>query len=187
MMRSFRFALRKSMRRHFVRFGSDDRGVSAVEFAMVLPLMLTMYLGGVEISQGIAIDRKVTLTARTVADLVSQVSSIDNAGVNAALGAAKAILSPYPDATAKIVVSVVNIDANGSAKVAWSMAKNGSAHGVGASVNVPAALKTPNTSLVWGEAFYTYQPAIGYVVSGTLNLTDQIFVRPRLSETVTKI
>ena len=51
----------------------DERGVSAVEFAMLLPLMLTLYLGAVEISQGIGADRKVTLTARTVADLVSQV------------------------------------------------------------------------------------------------------------------
>ena len=57
----------------------DQRGVSAVEFAMLLPLMLTLYLGAVEISQGVGIDRKVTLTSRTVADLASQVSSISNA------------------------------------------------------------------------------------------------------------
>ena len=55
------------------RLAGDERGVSAVEFAMLLPLMLTLYLGAVEISQGIGADRKVTLTARTVADLVSQV------------------------------------------------------------------------------------------------------------------
>ena len=60
----------------------DERGVSAVEFAMLLPLMLTLYLGGVEVSQGVSIDRKVTLTARTVADLVAQVSSINTTGLN---------------------------------------------------------------------------------------------------------
>ena len=48
---------------------------------MLLPLMLTLYLGGVEVSQGISVDRKVTLTARTVADLASQVSSINNTGM----------------------------------------------------------------------------------------------------------
>ena len=63
---------------------------------MILPLMLTLYLGGVEVSQGVAIDRKVTLTARTVADLVSQVSSINNAGMNAILKATAAVLTPYP-------------------------------------------------------------------------------------------
>ena len=50
-----------------------------VEFALVMPLMLTLYIGSMEVSQGIAADRKVTLMARTVADLASQVSTISNA------------------------------------------------------------------------------------------------------------
>ena len=61
---------------YLVRLGRDQRGVSAVEFAMLLPLMITLYLGVVEISQAVGIDRKVTLTTRTVADLASQVKSI---------------------------------------------------------------------------------------------------------------
>ncbi len=170
-------------------FANDKRGVSAVEFAMLLPLMLTLYLGGVEVSQGVSIDRKVTLTARTVADLVAQVSSIDTNGINAALGAATAIMAPYPDKDVKVTVSVVDVDTNGNAKIKWSSTKNGTARAVGSSVTVPAALITPGTktSLVWGEASYKYQPSIGYVVTGAMNLTDQIYMRPRLSETVTKI
>ena len=70
-----------AFRPQVARLARDQEGVSAVEFAMLLPLMLTLYLGGVEVSQGISIDRKVTLTARTVADLVAQVSSIDTTGV----------------------------------------------------------------------------------------------------------
>ena len=186
MTRAFRFALAGLLARRLSQFAEDKRGVSAVEFAMLLPLMLTLYLGGVEVSQGVSIDRKVTLTARTVADLVAQVSTIDTTGINAALGASSAILAPYPIANAKITVSVVTIDANGNAKIAWSATKNGTARSVGSSVTVPAALKVPSTSLVWGEAAYTYTPAIGYVVTGTMALTDQIFMRPRLSETVTK-
>src|SRR5688572_12174866 len=97
--------LAKLITRRLSEFVRDKRGVSAVEFAMLLPLMLTLYLGGVEVSQGISIDRKVTLTARTVADLVAQVATIDTAGVNAALGAATAIMAPYPDGNAKVTVS----------------------------------------------------------------------------------
>ena len=50
----------------------DKRGISAVEFAMLLPLMVTLYLGGVEVSQAVAIDRKVTLIARSLGDLIAQ-------------------------------------------------------------------------------------------------------------------
>ncbi len=179
--------LARLIKRRLTEFADDRRGVSAVEFAMLLPLMLTLFLGGVEVSQGISIDRKVTLTARTVADLVAQVSSIDTTGINAALGAATAIMAPFPDKDAKVTVSVVDVDANGNAKVKWSSSKNGTARAVGSSVSLPAALNIPSTSLVWGEAAYTYQPSIGYVVTGSMNLTDQIYMRPRLSETVTKI
>jgi hypothetical protein len=34
---------------------------------------------------------------------------------------------------------------------------------------------------------YSYKPAIGYVITGTLNLSDQIWMRPRLSDTVTRV
>jgi Flp pilus assembly protein TadG len=186
MMRSLRIPLVDFLTCRVSRFANDERGMSAVEFGMLLPLMLTLYLGGVEVSQGIAIDRKVTLTARTVADLVSQKSTVDTAYLNSSLGASAAVLAPYPDTNAKITVSLVTIDANGNAKVTWSATKNGTARSAGSSVTLPAALKIPSTSLVWGETSYNYTPSIGYVVTGSMNLTDQIFMRPRLSDTITK-
>src|SRR5256885_16222457 len=81
----------------------------------------------------------------------------------------------------KVTVSEVTIDANGSAKVTWSCTRGGSVHAVGSTVTLPAALNVANTSLIWGEASYTYTPTIGYVVTGTLNLSDKIYMRPRLS------
>ena len=184
-MHSLVFSLQQLMRRHLPSFARDERGVSAVEFALILPLMLLLYFGAVELSQGVIVDRKVKMTARTVADLVSQVATINNSGVDAALGASAAVLAPYSTANAKVIVSVVSIDNKGNAKIVWSRANKDSGHGPGSSVTVPEALKTPNTSLVWGEATYDYAPVLGYV-TGPLKLSEQIFMRPRLSETVTK-
>src|SRR4029450_10857561 len=96
-------------------FARDRRGVSAVEFAMILPLMLTLYLGAVEVSQGIGTDRKVTMTTRTVADLASQVTNITNADMTNMLAASTAVMTPYPTATLQITVSSVQIDAPGNA------------------------------------------------------------------------
>ena len=59
-------SLMRSIERRVRGLASDERGVSAVEFAMLLPLMLTLYLGAVEVSQGVGADRKATLTARTI-------------------------------------------------------------------------------------------------------------------------
>ena len=172
------------IRRPIRRLLADERGISAVEFAMLLPLMVTLYLGGVEVSQAVAIDRKVTLTARTLGDLVAQATNVTNTDMTNILSATAAIVAPYKDGSLKITVSSVKIDAQGVAKVSWSDTKNGTARAVGSSVTLPTALKVANTSLIWAESKYAYTPTIGYVITGTMNLTDQIYMRPRLSDCV---
>lgn len=173
--------------RVLARFARDKRGVSAVEFAMLLPLMVTLYLGTVEVSQGVGIDRKVTLTTRTVADLASQVSSINNADMTNLLNASSSVIAPYDASKLKVTVSAVSIDANNVAKIAWSDTLNGTKRAVGSTVTLPAALNVANTMLIWSEVSYSYTPTIGYVITGTLNLSDQIYMRPRLSDTVTRV
>ena len=172
--------------RRLQRFGRDKRGVSAVEFALVLPLMMTLYLGGVELSQAITASRKVTLVARTVSDLTSQVSTISNASMTDILKASAAIVSPFSANSVKVTVSCVTIDANGKATIAWSDTLNGTAHAVGTTVTLPAALDVPSTTLIWSEAEYDYKPTIGYVITGTMALKDQMYMRPRLSDTITR-
>jgi Flp pilus assembly protein TadG len=162
----------------------DERGISAVEFALLLPLMVMLYLGGVEVSQGLTIDRKVTLVARTVADLAAQAQKITNSQMDNILDASTAVMLPYSIGEAKVVVSQVSIDADGVAKIDWSDAKNGTARTRGQTVTLPAALNIPSSSLIWSEVSYDYKPVIGYVITGTMKLTDQIYMRPRLSDKV---
>ena len=175
-----------SIKRKLGGLAADERGVSAVEFAMLLPLMLTLYLGSVELSQGIGAQRKVTVTSRTICDLVSQVASVNNTDMTNALNASSAIMAPFPTSNLKVTVSSVKIDAAGKATVDWSDSFNGTARAKGSTVTLPAALNVANTSLIWSEAQYNYKPVIGYVMTGTLTLTDQIYMRPRVSDTVTR-
>ena len=173
---------------HLVRLAQERRGVAAVEFAMLLPLMVTLYLGAVEISQGVGVDRKVTLTTRTVADLASQVSSINNADMTNVLNASSSVIAPFDATKLKVTVSEVKIDASNLATIAWSdTLPGGTARAVGSTVTLPTALKVANTYLIWGEVSYSYKPAIGYVVTGTLNLSDQIYMRPRISDSVSRV
>jgi Flp pilus assembly protein TadG len=179
-------AIARMLPRHLRRLVRDQRGISAVEFAMLLPLMITLYLGSVEISQGISINRKVTLTARTVTDLVAQVSSINNASMTNVLNASSAVMTPFPVSPLKVTVSLVSIDAQSNATITWSDGYNVTGKVPGSPVTLPAALLIPNTSLVWGEVQYNYAPAIGYVVTSNLTLKDQLYMRPRLSSTITR-
>jgi len=178
---------RVRLQHRLARFTTDRRGVSAVEFGLLLPLMVTLYLGSVEISNGVGIDRKVTLVARTVADLASQASSIAGTDMTNILDASASVMapydaSPYSVTNLKVTVSQVKIDANSTATIDWSCTRNGVKQTV--ATTLPPALKVANTWLIWSEVSYTYKPAIGYVVTGTLNLKDQIYMRPRLSNDV---
>jgi Flp pilus assembly protein TadG len=175
-----------SIKRKLGGLAVDERGVSAVEFAMLLPLMLSLYLGSVEVSQGIGADRKVTLTARTICDLVSQVSSIGNTDMTNALNASSSVMAPFPTSNLQVTVSSVKIDAAGKATVDWSDSFNGTARTTGSTVTLPAALNVANTSLIWSEVQYTYKPVIGYVMTGTLTLKEQMYMRPRVSDTVAR-
>jgi Flp pilus assembly protein TadG len=169
------------------RFARDPRGVAAIEFAMLLPLMVTLYLGTVEVTQGVSIDRKVTLTTRTVADLVTQSASVNNAAMINILDSAAKILSPYPTGDLQVTVSAVTIAADKKATIAWSDTRNGTARTPGQQVTLPSdALAVPNTTLIWSEVSYLYRPTIGYVITGSVNLSDQIYMRPRLSDTITR-
>lgn len=166
----------------------ENRAISAVEFALILPIMLTLFLGGTEITQGITIKRKTTIATRTIGDLVAQGTNITNTEMTAIFAATGSVLAPYPAANLKIVVSNIAIDANNVARIIWSDGHNGGVpRTIGTIITLPTGLDAyPNTSLIWAEADYTYTPTIGYVVTGSLNLKDKVYLRPRLVSCITR-
>jgi Flp pilus assembly protein TadG len=172
---------------HKVRgFASDRRGVSAIEFAIIAPLMITLYLGGVEVSQAVAVNRKTTLVAHTVADLVAQTSSVANSDMTDVLNASSSVAAPYSVANLSVTVSSVVINSSGVAKVSWSDTMHGTARAVGSTITLDPALAVPNTSLILGEVSYSYKPTFGWVITGTLTLSDKTYLRPRITQCVNR-
>ncbi|MBN8966711.1 MAG: pilus assembly protein [Rhizobiales bacterium] len=164
------------------RWRDDERGLSAIEFAMLLPLLLVLFLGSVDLSQGISADRKLTYTTKTVADLVSRTTSLTASEMNDVLAAATAVMAPFPAGNLRLIVSSVEIDKDGNATIDWSTTLNGTAHNKGDPVTLPdALLANKSSSLIWSEAQYLYQPVVGYVIVGQLTLSDQICMSPRKS------
>lgn len=161
-----------------MRFVRDRRGVSAVEFALVAPLMIALYFGCVEISDGVAVDRKVSLTSATLANLVAQSTSLTTTDMNNILDASTAIIQPYSSSNLKMSVYCLSIDANKNVTTKWTATRNG---GTGMSVSVPTDLKVASTQLVLAQVSYAYKPIVGYTITGTLTLSDQMFMMPRIT------
>lgn len=168
------------------RFLRDRSGVSAVEFALILPLMLTLYLGGIQLSDALTISRKVTHVTSTLGDLVTQARSISNSDMSNILDVTAAVMAPYSSSPLQITVSGVTIDAQGKTKVVWSDALNATALSTGSTISIPDAIKENSSFLVTAEVHYPYTPTIGYVLTGHFDLKDQFFLRPRLSDCISR-
>jgi Flp pilus assembly protein TadG len=154
---------------------------------MLLPLMVTLYLGGVEVSQAVAVDRKMTLVARTLADLTAQATNVNDSDMSNIKAAGTAVVAPFDDTKLGFTISSVVIDAQKVAKIKWSDTRNGTVRKPGDVVTVNDTLKESTTYpiyLIWAETKYGYTPTVGYVITGTMNLTDQIYMRPRQSDCV---
>jgi len=172
------------MRKLLSRFGGDRRGVSAVEFALLAPVMITFYLGCVEISDGVAADRKVSLTAAALANLAAQTTTISTTDMTNILNAASAIIAPYDASKLTITVTCLNIDGNKNATVKWSATQNGTARTTGSTYTFDsstAALDVASTQLILAEASYAYTPIVGTSISGMVTLSDRMFMSPRIT------
>ena len=169
------------------RFTRDRRGVSAVEFALVLPVMLTIYMGGIEVGIALDVDRKVSHAASAMGDLLTQTDTLDTAELNTIFNASTAILSPWDSTPAKIVVASIYIDDQGEATVDWSRSRNAVALADGATVTLPSSFSSDafrDSFLIMADVSYTYTPSIGYTLTGDIALNEKFYLKPRLSDSV---
>jgi Flp pilus assembly protein TadG len=173
-------------------FLKDCSGIGAVEFAFIVPLMLVMFFGTIEFSQGIGANRKVTIMARALSDLTSQNTSVTSTQLNNFFAAATAIMTPYSAAPVRSTISELYIDpSTQAARVQWSV---GSApRGQSTVVAIPSELiardaqnhVVTNQYLIYSEVTYQYVPTIGYVMAPNgVNLRDEAYTRPRQSTCV---
>jgi Flp pilus assembly protein TadG len=174
----------------------DSSGIAATEFAMIVPLMLVMFFGTVEFSSGVAVDRKVTLIARTLSDLTSQSTTVSDVELGNFGQTGKAILTPYPAATLKSTITELYVDPTTlKARVQWSRAMTinssggvvlgTSSHSPSDPITIPSALAVGDTYLIWSEVSYKYVPAVGYLMAKAgITLSDLTYTRPRQSACV---
>ncbi len=166
------------------RFARDPKGVSAVEFAIVLPFMVALYLGTIELGNALSIKFKATLTVRTVTNLASQYVSIDTSTMSTILNYSSKVMTPYQTSNMAITLSEITTNGSGQGIVTWSCSLGGTARTWNANYTLPTNLQTANITVLLGEIKYPYTPNLGSVITGTINLNQSLFFYPRLSSTI---
>jgi Flp pilus assembly protein TadG len=172
--------------RVFRALRGDERGVALVEFAIILPVMLVLYLGGVQLQDAMACKRKVTITARAAVDLIAQnaTGKMTKAEIQSNLVAASQVMQPYVAGDSRIRVSEVSTDATGNTKVVWSQGLSIAPYAPGQAIDIPAAMKTPNATFLLAQVNYPYRPPTSFGQFGPMTLGDTLRMVPRNTDQI---
>jgi Flp pilus assembly protein TadG len=163
---------------------SNERGVALIEFALSLPFLILLYVGGYQLTDALTAYRKVTITTRSIADLASQYTSIDNTDLDKVLNASQQIMAPYSIVNVKLTVSQINIDNSGTAKVDWSRGKNKVSLNKGDIFDIPVSIRQNNSSLIISDVTYDYIPVIASSIIGPITFSDRIIMSPRATDSI---
>ena len=163
----------------------DQSGMAAIEMAFVFPVMLTIYFGLVDITNLLSANRRVTLAASTLADLVTQAPGVvTKADLNGFYNAVKPIMDPFPSTDVKI--QIYGYRKNGTnVEVRWKDIKNANCGGDPSTTGL-IDLMNENNDLVMARVCISVTPITGKIVgSAPFTLTDSLVLRPRQSTTIT--
>jgi Flp pilus assembly protein TadG len=183
------------------RFVRDGRGVAALEFALIVPLLLCLYLVTMEVAQAIEVNKKVGRVGSMVADLVAQMQEIPKLELEGIMRIGEAMLQPYNRSQPSITVTAIEVtdETTPKVQVVWSRKLvNGTfSQGApkGSPATVPAALKIKGSFLIRAESSLAYEPVITWAASAktTLGLaaafdgiamSETYYLRPRRSTTI---
>ncbi len=186
--------LKLRMRSALALVRRDERGVAAIEFAMIVPILFLLLVGSIEFSQAITIDRRVTQIASSTADLVAREKTITTAQLNNVMSIARALMEPYDPNLLRITLTNVgaNVTNATNTKVCWSFNYQGGANTYtqGSAYALPAGIVDKGGSVMVAEVQYYYTPLIfNYFIATALTtsataLQDKFYLKPRVSSMI---
>lgn len=163
-------------------FGVDERGVAAVEFALIAPVLIALYLGLAEFCQAYMAQKRTGHVASQIADIVAQTDVVTRDEIADVFAIGALVLNPFPSEPLTMRVSGVTRGTDGIARVDWSRGQGMTARtGV---VTVPAGLINNGESIVMSETNYAYVSPLNHLLPGTTNFTNTYFLRPRLVDRI---
>jgi Flp pilus assembly protein TadG len=171
-------------------FLQDERGVTAIEFALVLPVVLLILLGCFEVPRYVLIVQKISRTSSGVADLVAQADEpLLRKQLIDIFAAGKTMMQPYDVVTkGKIYVSSINNPSGAGVALTWQRDNGGTgpASKITSGASIPAALApASNEEVLAAEVYFTYQPVLSTLIYSGSTLYRVSYTRPRNKNLIT--
>jgi len=179
-------ALRKFLR--FRRFGAAKSGLAALEFAIILPMMVFLLLGSVDLLDALSVNRRAENVAASLADVVARDTAVTNAEMTGIWSALNLLMYPGTDASMSERVTSINIASASSAVVVWSEAQHGlSPRAANSTVTLPSQMMVAGTSVIMAETVYHYQSPLNFLYSGSVDFPHTVYRRSRLVDPIPRV
>ncbi len=177
------------------RFIASQRGVAAIEFAMIMPVLLILFLSSFDVGNAIIVYLKVRTATYELAAITNQygtgsTAQISTSTMTAITSATSAVMAPFSTSAAVVTISQIKATSATAATVSWSYSVNGtklsgSYTGLPSNMAKNSCATVPTASkpcyLILSSVQYPYTPLFGHYMTGTLTLSDTLLVTPRSS------
>jgi Flp pilus assembly protein TadG len=157
----------------------DRRASVAVEFVLVIPILIVLFLGIYEVTNAVILYMKVIDAADTVSDLAAQYTTVASADIDNFYIAGQLVMEPSPGSGLGLAIASVAFDPNtGKPSIAWQ-ATRGGAQPMTDAASAAVGFGSPGDSVIEATASYTYTSLFGFVLPYGITMSTRVFSRPR--------
>jgi Flp pilus assembly protein TadG len=166
------------------RFARATGGLAALEFAIVLPMMVFLLFGSIELIDMVIANRRVQNVAASVADVISRDTSVSDDEITGLWRATEVLMYPESVTTLRTRVSSISIIDTSTARVVWSEGHGLTARVANTTVDLPDQMMIPGTSIIYAETEYDYVPVIGILQDDNIRMIHDAYRRSRLIDPI---
>jgi Flp pilus assembly protein TadG len=167
------------------RLRRDERGVAAVEFALLFPIMLLLYFGTVEVTMAFLANGRASHVASVVGDLVTQTPSVKQTDMDDIFDVGTMIMKPFPATSLKLRITSITADpGTGTPKVIWSYARGITKTPTGVATGFPSGLLAASESMIKADVEYTYTSPVQQTLPNPMTFKTTYYIKPRRSSEV---
>ena len=176
------------------RFWCSEAGIAVVEFGLVLPVLMTLFYGTVEVTRYILITQKVEKLAHSVSDMTAQEQLATKSMLDQVMAASGDIMEPFSmgGTNGTIFITAMYLTPNTTVpKVVWRYQGGGTYAAtsqlgtVGGTATVPGFTFDDRENLIAAEVYYQFSPLISSQFFGTTTVYRTAYYKPRLGALLT--
>ncbi|MCR6643953.1 MAG: pilus assembly protein [Terricaulis sp.] len=177
----------KGCMRKLRRFALAHGGHAAVEFAVLLPVMLLLLFGSVDLIDMMQANRRAQNTAASIADVVARDTEVTTEEVTGLWSAVNLLMFPSDGNDVKIRINSVLVVDGARAEVVWSEGHGISARASGEQVTLPDGMMQPGSSLIMAETEFSYRSPLGFLTPSARTFRHTIHRRSRLVDPIPRV